>query len=1250
MITSIAPRSPTTHRSSLSCETALGLFLDYTPAAVALFDRDMIYLHVSQRWLSDYGLTGQEIIGRSHYDIFPEIPEHWKAVHQRCLAGATEQCEEEQFCRLNGETIWLRWEVHPWRDASGAIGGIIITTETTTERTRMTDALQVSEEHYRALFSGMNEGFALHDIVCDDAGIPCDYRFLEINPAFERLTGLSKAQTVGRLLSEVLPDEDPQWVARFGAVALTGEPVRFEKHSPALDRDYEVYVYRPAPRQFAVIFRETTEQNRIQRELVRLNQELRRKVEELETLFRTIPIGIAITNDPKGRHIRGNPANEQMLGLPPGAELSKVTTPDRPAAGYRVFYDGRELALAELPMQRAVRGETVIGQMLEVVREDGNTINLYCNAAPLFDDQEQPHGAVGAFLDITELRHAEEALRISEERHRLLVETMMQGVVHQDGVGTIISMNPAAERILGKNREEFVGGAAFREEHHTIYENGDPFPGAEHPSMMALRTGQPVRNVIMGVYNPNLAEYRWLRVDGVPLYRPGEPRPFEVYSVFEDITERKQAEQELASTLNAMTLLQKLAALFVREGNLEPVLGEIVDAAMMIAGADFGNIQLLDPVSGDLRIEAQRGLPQWWLDFWNSVATGHGCCGTALERGERVIIEDVEISPIFANTPALDIQRRAGVRAVQTTPLITRSGKPVGMFSTHYKNPGRPDERTLRLLDLLARQAADIIERAQTEAALRETAELLQASEHRMQQALSVSRSFTFEWHPLTDQVLRSSSCATILSLIDTDVCHDTGARYFQRVHPDDRDRFVQMVSKLTPENHSYATEYRVICPDGVEVVLEETGRASFDDAGALQLLVGVTTDITARKQAEESLRRSEERFRLIAASTPDHLLVQDHELRYIYVMNPQLGLSEQEMLGKTDHDLLPDEDAQHLSCLKRQVLDTGQPLHLEELPITSSDGVTEFFDGSYIPKFDASGRCDGIIGYFRNVTERKRAREELQRLNSELDERVAARTRELAANLEQLTIETDKRMQAVDELRKQEQLLIQQSRLAAMGEMIGNIAHQWRQPLNILGLTIQDLSLSWEQGEFSQELLLVRVDKAMQVISHMSRTIDDFRNFFRPDKQQEHFKVSRIIGNALSLIGGSYKNLQIRVEVDTGADPSICGYPNEFAQVFLNILNNAKDALIARGIAEPIIRITLQEEQCKIIVLIRDNAGGIPEEIMGKIFDPYFSTKGPEQGTGLGLFMAKTIIESSMGGKLSVSNTRDGAEFRIEV
>lgn len=168
----------------------------------------------------------------------------------------------------------------------------------------------------------------------------------------------------------------------------------------------------------------------------------------------------------------------------------------------------------------------------------------------------------------------------------------------------------------------------------------------------------------------------------------------------------------LNTELDVMTRLQKLGQLFVVEHTLDSVLLEIVDTAIEIAGADFGNIQLVDALSGDLYIAAQRGFPQWWLDYWNTTSKGRGACGTALLRNERVVIEDVDTSPVFAGSESLDIQRRAGVRAVQSTPLLSRSGQVLGMFSTHYQRPYRPDDRCLVLLDLLARQAADMIDRA----------------------------------------------------------------------------------------------------------------------------------------------------------------------------------------------------------------------------------------------------------------------------------------------------------------------------------------------------------------------------------------------------------------------------------------------------------------------------------------------------------------------------------------------------------
>jgi PAS domain S-box-containing protein len=245
---------------------------------------------------------------------------------------------------------------------------------------------------------------------------------------------------------------------------------------------------------------------------------------------------------------------------------------------------------------------------------------------------------------------------------------------------------------------------------------------------------------------------------------------------------------------------------------------------------------------------------------------------------------------------------------------------------------------------------------------------------------------------------------------------------------------------------------------------------------------------------------------------------------------------------------------------------------------------------------------------------------------------------------------ETVQRLRAVEALREKEQLLMQQSRQAAMGEMIGNIAHQWRQPLNALALSTQRLDLFYDTPRFNKEFLNTSVKKSMEIIQYMSRTIDDFRNFFLIEREKSEFSVIESVRRALSLVDSSFNDRSIHVEIDERQDSKIQGYPNEYAQVLLNILLNAKDAIDERTIATPCLKIAIDAVNGISVVTIGDNAGGISGEFIDKVFNPYFTTKGPQQGTGVGLFMAKTIIEKNMGGRLTVCNTDVGAEFRIEV
>ena len=239
------------------------------------------------------------------------------------------------------------------------------------------------------------------------------------------------------------------------------------------------------------------------------------------------------------------------------------------------------------------------------------------------------------------------------------------------------------------------------------------------------------------------------------------------------------------------------------------------------------------------------------------------------------------------------------------------------------------------------------------------------------------------------------------------------------------------------------------------------------------------------------------------------------------------------------------------------------------------------------------------------------------------------------------------------DEIEKryeQERMLMHQSRLASMGEMIGNIAHQWRQPLTDLGAILINMSFLYDLKKLSAQIFEERIKKAESLILYMSKTIDDFRNFFANDSKKEEFCVIKSIEKAISLIESALKNHHIHLIFDDKKSCSVYGYPNQFAQAILNILGNAKDILLERKVQNPFIKITVSCDEQNTIISISDNAGGIKIEPIQKIFEPYVSTKHAIAGTGIGLYMTKTIIEKNLNGKLEASNTPEGAIFTIKL
>lgn len=247
----------------------------------------------------------------------------------------------------------------------------------------------------------------------------------------------------------------------------------------------------------------------------------------------------------------------------------------------------------------------------------------------------------------------------------------------------------------------------------------------------------------------------------------------------------------------------------------------------------------------------------------------------------------------------------------------------------------------------------------------------------------------------------------------------------------------------------------------------------------------------------------------------------------------------------------------------------------------------------------------------------------------------------------DQINILRSQRDEAIGRYESQREMLELQSRFAQMGEMIAAIGHQWKQPLNALYIAVQDIKDAHRHGELDGKYIDNTVKKSTELIEYMSKTLDDFKRFFSPNKIKREFSLKESIDSVLAMIGAQYKEADMEFEFFGDLDVNIYGMENEFKQVLVNLFNNARDVFIERDTKNRKITIKAHDNEAVLTLEITDNAGGIDEETMDKIFGQYFTTKG-EKGTGIGLYICKTVIEKSFGGTITAKNSGGGLQFTI--
>jgi PAS domain S-box-containing protein len=392
---------------------------------------------------------------------------------------------------------------------------------------------------------------------------------------------------------------------------------------------------------------------------------------------------------------------------------------------------GALLPEAQLPQQRILRGESITERdPAQILTRDANGVEGFFKVTgePLYRNDELS-GAVVLFRDATEQRQLEGALRQRQGELQAIFDTLSEALFLYDASGQLTGVNAAARQLLPMDAAEHATrplperAASF----HVRDERGNPLPHEQWPLTRLLR-GETLLGDEQATVRIDLPDGRdrFLSYTGSPI-RDADGRISGYIALGRDITKRKLIEEALRASeaqliveLAEMSQLQQISRQLLKEGDGDGLYVQLLEAAIQVMGADMGSIQMFERERNELRLLAYQGFDPASAAFWEWVRVdSHSTCGMALKTGERVVVQDVEASDSLAGTRDLDYYRLSGIRAVQSTPLLSRDGHLLGMVSTHWRVPHQPGEREVRLLDVVARQAADLIERAHAQAELR---------------------------------------------------------------------------------------------------------------------------------------------------------------------------------------------------------------------------------------------------------------------------------------------------------------------------------------------------------------------------------------------------------------------------------------------------------------------------------------------------------------------------------------------------
>ncbi len=488
----------------------------------------------------------------------------------------------------------------------------------------------------------------------------------------------------------------------------------------------------------------------------------------------------------------------------------------------------------------------------------------------------------------------------------------------------------------------------------------------------------------------------------------------------------------------------------------------------------------------------------------------------------------------------------------------------------------------------------------------------------RYDRALEGSRDGLWDWDLVNKKVFFSKNWKKMLGFEDDELANEL-KEWEKRVHPDDIDDAIKAIKNNQDGKTTYYKNiHRMQHKNGYYLWILDRGKTYYDDEGKAVRMVGFHSDITELKNLEIDLKNTKKElleFKFIIESAPVSIIITDIDGKMTYV-NPYIcqlsAYSKEELIGENPSILKGDYSKENELKIKN-MWDriTNKKTWGGIFKNKTKDNKDFWVTITVLPIINTRGETVNFLGIMKEIT---------------------------------------KEVFLEKELKEKEQMMLAQSKNAAMGEMISMIAHQWRQPITTISMNANNIIADIELNEFDENIIKEIAHNIGEQTQFLSKTIDDFRNFFREEKEIEEFKISELINELDTILLASIKNNNIIYKVEYEPSLSISTHKRELLQVLLNLVKNAKEALLENQNNNKTIELTFKEEDENIQIIVQDNAGGIKEENLDKIFKAYFTTKKEMNGTGLGLYMSKMIIEKNLKGTLNVTNEKDGAQFIITI